>query len=129
MQHPRLVLGLVFCLTAAISYGQTPEKSVKPDNTKTNERDRNAGEDTADQQKMNAEDEKLTREIRRSIMEDKSLSTYAHNVKIISRDGAVTVKGPVKSADEKKKVIAKAVAVAGNADKVTDQVTVAEDKK
>ena len=57
-------------------------------------------------------------------MEDKALSTYAHNVKIISQNGAVTLKGPVKSDEEKKAVIAKAVAVAGSADKVTDQVSV-----
>ena len=68
--------------------------------------------------------EELTRKIRRSIMADKSLSTYAHNIKIISQNGAVTLKGPVKSDDEKKTVMAKAVAVAGSADKVTDQISV-----
>ena len=57
-------------------------------------------------------------------MADKSLSSYAHNVKIISQNGTVTLKGPVKSDDEKIAVIAKAVAVAGGADKVTDQITV-----
>ena len=49
-------------------------------------------------------------------MADKSLSTYAHNVKIISQNGTVTLKGPVKSDDEKTAVIAKAVAVAGSTD-------------
>ena len=73
---------------------------------------------------MNATDRALTRNIRRSIMADKSLSTYAHNIKIISQNGAVTLKGPVKSDDEKTNVIAKAVAVAGSADKVTDQISV-----
>ena len=73
---------------------------------------------------MNATDRELTRKIRRSIMADKSLSTYAHNIKIISQDGAVTLKGPVKSDDEKQTVVAKAVAVAGSADKVTDQISV-----
>jgi osmotically-inducible protein OsmY len=57
-------------------------------------------------------------------MADKSLSSYAHNVKIISQNGSVTLKGPVKSEDEKSAVIAKAVAVVGSADKVTDQVSV-----
>jgi len=57
-------------------------------------------------------------------MADKSLSTYAHNLKIISQNGTVTVKGPVNSDDEKRAVIAKAVAVAGSADKVTDQISV-----
>jgi hyperosmotically inducible protein len=125
MKHSKVVLTILFCTAAVIGYGQTSDaNSAKPDNTKVNKRDRNAGEVTADQQKMNATDRELTRKIRRSIMVDKSLSTYAHNIKIISRNGAVTLKGPVKSDDEKKAVVAKAVAVAGSADKVTDQISV-----
>jgi hyperosmotically inducible protein len=117
---------LLLCSSWAIdASGQSKDaSSPKPDNTKVNKRDRNAGEVTADQQKMNATDRELTRKIRRSIMADKSLSTYAHNIKIISQNGAVTLKGPVKSDDEKKAVVAKAVAVAGSADKVTDQISV-----
>ena len=115
---------MVFCTAAAIGYGQTPDTSTKPDNTKVNKRDRNAGEATADKQKTNAPDQEMTRKIRRSIMADKSLSTYAHNIKIISQNGAVTLKGPVKSNEEKETVMAKAVAVAGSADKVTDQISV-----
>jgi len=95
-----------------------------PDNTKVNKQDREAGQPTADQQKLDKSDREMTKHIRQSIMADKSLSTYAHNVKIISQNGAVTLKGPVKSDDEKTAVIAKAVAVAGSADKVTDQITV-----
>ena len=57
-------------------------------------------------------------------MADKSLSTDAHNIKIISQNGSVTLKGPVKSDDEKKSVMAKALAVAGSADKVTDEISV-----
>ena len=125
MKHSKAVLTILFCAAAVIGYGQTPdESSAKPDNTKVNKRDRSAGEVTADQQKMNAADRELTRKIRRSIIADKSLSTYAHNIKIISQNGAVTLKGPVKSNDEKQTVIAKAVAVAGSADKVTDQISV-----
>ena len=125
MKHSKLVLTILFCTAAVIGYGQTPDMSgVKPDNTKVNKRDRNTGEVTADQQRATATDRELTRKIRHSIMVDKSLSTYAHNIKIISQDGAVTLKGPVKSDDEKKAVVAKAVAVAGSADKVTDQISV-----
>jgi hyperosmotically inducible periplasmic protein len=125
MKHSKAVLTILFCATAVIGYGQTPDESgAKPDNTKVNKRDRSAGEVTADQQKMNAADRELTRKIRRSIIADKSLSTYAHNIKIISQDGVVTIKGPVKSDEEKKAVMAKAVAVAGSADKVTDQISV-----
>lgn len=125
MTHLKVGLTILFCAAAVIGYGQTPNaSSPKPDNTKVNVRDRNAGEVTADQQKANKTDRELTARIRRSIMADKSLSTYAHNIKIISQNGAVTLKGPVRSDDEKKSVVAKAVAVAGSADKVTDQVSV-----
>jgi hyperosmotically inducible protein len=125
MKHSKAVLTILFCAAAVIGYGQTPDESgAKPDNTKVNKRDRSAGEVTADQQKMNAADRELTRKIRLSIIADKSLSTYAHNIKIISQDGVVTIKGPVKSDEEKKAVMAKAVAVAGSADKVTDQISV-----
>lgn len=118
MRHIQLVLSTVL-LAGGICYGQT-----QPDNTKVNKRDRAAGAVTADQQKSNAADTKLTKDIRKSIMADKSLSTYAHNVKIISQNGVVTLKGPVKSDAEKSTIVAKAVAVAGSADKVTDQITV-----
>jgi hyperosmotically inducible protein len=125
MRHSKVALTILFCTAVVIGYAQTTDTSTpKPDNTKVNTRDRNAAEVTADQQKANATDQELTSKIRRSIMADKSLSTYAHNIKIISQNGAVTLKGPVKSDGEKKAVVAKAVAVAGSADKVTDQVSV-----
>ena len=124
MKTFKLVLPILIAV-ATLGYGQSPDPTTpKPDNTKVNKRDRNAGEATADQQKMNPADRALTRKIRRSIMADKSLSTYAHNIKIISQNGAVTLKGPVKSDDEKANIIAKAVAVTGSADKVTDQISV-----
>jgi osmotically-inducible protein OsmY len=88
-----------------------------------NQQDRATAEPTADQQKNNKTDLEITREIRRSLMNDKSLSTYAHNVKIITQHGKVTLKGPVRSDDEKNAVEAKAVQVAGRAN-VTDQMTV-----
>src|SRR5881394_2455188 len=66
---------------------------VPADNTKVNQRDRNANEPTADQQKENTSDRQLTAQIRREIVKDKSLSTSAHNVKIITQNGAVTLKG------------------------------------
>jgi osmotically-inducible protein OsmY len=79
---------------------------------------------TADQQKMNAPDRKLTQKIRRAVVADKTLSTDAHNVKIISQNGMVTLRGPVRSEDERKAVVAKAAEIAGGSDKVTDQLTV-----
>jgi len=96
---------------------------TQPDNTKVNKQDRATGAVTADQQKMNQPDRKITQEIRKSVMADKSLSTYAHNVKIVTQNGTVTLKGPVRSEDEKKAIVAKATEVAG-AGKVTDELTV-----
>lgn len=106
-----------------VALGQEPSQSPAPDNTKTNERDRNASQPTADQQKENRSDRDITRDIRRSIMHDKSLSTYGHNVKIISQNGMVTLKGPVRSEEEKSTIEAKAAEVAGK-DNVTSQLEV-----
>jgi hyperosmotically inducible periplasmic protein len=86
---------------------QTP-----PDNTKVNKRDRSPGAATADQQKENTNDRDIARRIRRALMDDKNLSTYAHNVKVIAQDGQVTLKGPVRTEEEKQTVEAKATEVA-----------------
>src|SRR5580700_1753618 len=94
------------------------QASPAADNTKVNERDRSQTEPTADQQKDNRSDRDITQQVRQSIMKDKSLSTYAHNVKIITQNGQVTLKGPVRSEDEKQTVEAKATEVAGE-NKVT----------
>src|SRR6202521_5792750 len=83
------------------------------DNTKVNVRDRATGAVTADQQKDNAGDRDVTRKIRQSLMKDKTLSTYAQNVNVIAQGGQVTLKGPVRSDDEKRAVEAKATEVAG----------------
>jgi hyperosmotically inducible periplasmic protein len=95
-----------------------------PDNTKVNKRDRAKGAPTADQQKENGGDRDLTQKIRQSIMKDKSLSTYAHNVKVIVQGGQVTLKGPVRSEDEKRTIDTIANEVAGNGH-VTNELTVA----
>ena len=94
-----------------------------PDNTRVDERDRSADEPTADQQKDNRSDRDITQQIRQSIMKDRSLSTYAHNVKIITQNGQVTLKGPVQSEEEKKTVEIKAMEVAGHK-KVTSELNI-----
>lgn len=124
MKQSKIIFTIVFCAAAAFSYAQTPDTTTKPDNTKVNQRDRDPSQVTADQQKNNAADQDLTKKIRQSIMADKSLSSYAHNIKIISQNGAVTMKGPVKSDSEKKTVMQKAVAAAGSSDKVTDEISI-----
>jgi len=95
-----------------------------PDNTKTNTQDRAKGVVTADQQKENATDRELARQIRRALTADKALSSYARNIKVIAQGGQVTLKGPVRSDSEKQSVEAKAVQVAG-AGHVTNQMSVA----
>jgi hyperosmotically inducible protein len=102
---------------------QTSQAPPAADNTKTNERDRSANEPTADQQKDNRSDRDITQQIRQSITKDKSLSTYAHNVKVITQNGQVTLKGPVRSEAEKKAIEAKAAEVAGE-NKVTSELNV-----
>ena len=82
-----------------------------------------SGQVTADSQKSNKADRDLTQKIRKSVVSDKSLSISAHNVKIISRDGMVTLRGTVKSDDEKKSIEDKATEIAGQG-KVTSELTV-----
>lgn len=102
--------GLALVSAQKATESQPPKQ---PDNTGVNKRDRNKAEPTAGQQKENPSDREITRKIRRAVVRDKSLSTYAHNVKIITQDGAVTLRGPVRSEAEKKNIEAKAAEVAG----------------
>ena len=95
-----------------------------PDNTKTNQRDRSQNEPTADQQKENQSDRELTAKVRQALVKDKSLSTYAHNVKIIAQGGIVTLKGPVRSEEEKTAVEEKAAEAAGGTDKIKSELEV-----
>jgi len=99
-------------------------QQTAPDNTKVNKADRAKGAVTADEQNESAADRELTKKIRQSVVGDKSLSTYAHNVKIVAQDGQVTLKGPVRSEAEKASIAAKATEIAG-AGKVTNEITVA----
>jgi hyperosmotically inducible periplasmic protein len=104
------------------------EQQAASDNSKSNQGDANAGAVTSDQQKMNPADRNITKQIRSAIFKDKSLSTYAHNIKIITQDGKVTLKGPVRSDDEKANVEAKAATVVG-ASNVTSEIQVAPAKQ
>ena len=125
IRHCARVVVFVACASiAAVAQAQQPPA---PDNTKANTRDRQPTQVTADQQKNNKEDLETTQQIRKALIADKSLSTYAQNVKVITRNGKVTLKGPVRSADEKKAVEAKAAEVAG-ATHVTSQISIAKDK-
>ena len=123
MQKITLLALVLLCSLSWLSAQDSTQQSP-PDNTGINKRDRNQNEPTADQQKENMSDRNLSREIRRSLMEDKTLSSKAHNVKVIAQNGTVTLKGPVASDQEKQAVEAKAAQIAG-ADKVTSELQVA----
>ena len=125
----RLLLPLslmVFCtfLVAVSGPRNQDHNSPASDNTKIN---KDQAPPTADQQKMNSTDRTITQNIRKAIHQDTSLSTYAHNIKVITQDGKVTLRGPVRSEDEKSNLQAKAVAVAGG-DNVTNLLTIAPSK-
>ena len=98
---------------------QTP-----PDNTKNN---KDQTSPTADQPRDNLADRTITQKIRKAVHDDNSFSSYAHNIKIITQDGKVTLRGSVRSEDEKNNLQAKAVAVAGEAN-VTNQLEIAPSK-
>lgn len=115
-----LLLGCGTLLLGQDSAGQSAPAS---DNTKINERDRSPNQPTADQQPNDRSDRDITQQVRQAIMTDKAFSTYAHNVKVITQNGQVTLKGPVRSEEEKRAVEAKAAAIAGDG-KVTSELTV-----
>ena len=84
------------------------------DNTARNKRDADMDNTkTPIDQSESAEDIRITAEIRRALMDDKQLSTNAHNCKVITDKGVVTLRGPVDSQAEKDSIEAKAKAVAG----------------
>ncbi len=99
------------------------EPNTSADNSKMNRNSNSSQDVTAEQQKNNSSDLQITKKIRQNIVKDKSLSTYGHNVKIITENGKVTLKGPVHSEKEKSNIEHKAQLVAG-ADNVQDQLEV-----
>jgi len=107
-----MVVGVVAVLSAA---APSPAAALQS-------QDATAG---AAQQSNHSSDIAITRDIRRAVIKDKSLSTAAHNVTIITKDGKVTLKGPVKSDAEKQTVESAATRIAG-AGNVDDQLSVAQ---
>ena len=113
---------------ASLAAQTANRQSTPPDNTKINKRDQDKARPTADQQKNNQADLKITQDIRRTLTKDKSLSSYAKNIKVITKDGQVTLRGPVRSEQDKKAIEAKANEVAG-AGHVTNDIQVVAKKK
>jgi hyperosmotically inducible protein len=113
-----LALGL--SMMASLVPRHVNARPSTPDNTSIN-KDRIGP--TADQQKMNLSDRAITQQIRKMIHHDKSLSLYGRNIKIFIQDGKVTLRGPVRSEEEKSNLEAKAASVAGQ-ENVTNQLDV-----
>lgn len=110
---------LALAAAATLSLSIPAYTQQAPDNSGQNK----TRSQTADNQSTAKSDRETTAKIRRAIIADKGLSMYAHNVKIITANGAVTLKGPVKSDDEKQKVAADAASVT-SADQITNQLTI-----
>jgi len=101
------------CLSFVLAGAPTLAQQGKPDNTAVNKTDRSGSKPTAEQQSNTQSDITITRDIRRAIVADKNLSTYAHNVKVVTEHGQVTLRGPVRTPAEKQQIEAKAAEIAG----------------
>jgi osmotically-inducible protein OsmY len=88
---------------------------IAPDNSAVNARDRSPDAVTSGEQSNTKSDVELTREIRKAVVKDPALSTLGHNVKIVAVNGTVTLRGPVKTEEERTAVASKAKEIAGAA--------------
>jgi hyperosmotically inducible protein len=118
-----IAIAFGFLACEGVPYLAAQDQPPAADNTKVNKRDRSKTAPTADQAKNTTNDREIMQKIRKAVVDDMSLSTYAHNVKIISQHGKVTLKGPVRSEEEKSKIEKIATDVAG-AENVTDEITI-----
>lgn len=107
-----LLAGLLTVTTVNAQTTESANKHEAADNTKANTTDRNTAAKTPVDQSNDKEAIDVTAGIRKAVLDDKSLSTSAHNIKIVTDGDVVTLRGPVKSADEKQRVEALAVKVA-----------------
>jgi osmotically-inducible protein OsmY len=108
-----LVLGGYPGTVPAADRAMEAPAQTAPDNTGRNVRDRSGDTLTPGDQSENRADLTLTQRIRRELMADKSLSTDAKNVKVITINGVVTLRGPVNTVKEKSTIEAKAQSIAG----------------
>lgn len=121
----------LLCLSAfalsAIAEDNSTATPAAADNSGRNVRDRSGDTKTSGDQSNDSASIKITAAIRQAVMKDDSLSMTAKNVKIITADGVVTLRGPVKTADEKATIAKLAEANAGGA-KVMDKLEVEPSK-
>ena len=109
----KLAAGVVMVAALAAWVPATWAADPPADNSGKNVRDRSDERVTAGDQSNDKADVQITQAIRQAVVDDKSLSTNAHNVKIITINGIVTLRGPVDSPAEKARIAAKAQQVAG----------------
>jgi hyperosmotically inducible periplasmic protein len=119
----RTLLALA-CLSAlSLAAFAADNEKAKPDNTSTNERDRSGEAKTSGDQSNSSADLKITQAIRQALIKDDQISTTAKNIKVITANGQVTLRGPVKTAQEKARVDQIAKSAAGGA-QIDDQLDV-----
>jgi hyperosmotically inducible protein len=109
-----IILALA-CLSAFSLAALAGNEKTKPDNTAINERDRSGETKTSGDQSNGSADLKTTQAIRQALMKDGELSMTAKNIKVITANGHVTLRGPVKTAQEKAKIDQLAKSAAGGA--------------
>lgn len=122
----KLITLSLLCISA-FTLSAIAQDTPAADNTKKNQRDRSGETKTSGDQSNSSEDVKITAAIRRAVLRDHSLSMTAKNVKIITANGMVTLRGPVKSDTEKAKIVELAQSAAGNA-KIDNQLEVKASK-
>jgi osmotically-inducible protein OsmY len=122
-EHMKQTLLILACLSALSVAALAADDKTNPDNTATNERDRSGETQTSGDQSNSSSDLKVTQAIRQALMKDGELSATAKNIKIITANGQVTLRGPVKNAQEKSKIDQLARSAASGA-KIENQLDV-----
>lgn len=117
----------IACLTAVALTAMAADEQTQPDNTAKNERDRSGQTQTSGDQSNSPADLKITQNIRSALMKNDDLSMTAKNIKVITANGQVTLRGPVKTAQEKTKISQVARSAGGGA-QIVDQLEVKESK-
>jgi osmotically-inducible protein OsmY len=118
-QASLILTGVIVMNLAALAADQ----NVDANNTATNQRDRSGETKTSGDQSNTSADLQITQAIRRGLMKDDGLSSDAKNIKVITANGQVTLRGPVNNAQEKTKVEQIAKAAAGGA-QIVDELDV-----
>jgi hyperosmotically inducible periplasmic protein len=109
----RTLLALTYLSAFTLAALSADDKKVNPDNTAKNERDRSGETQTSGDQSNSSADLKTTQAIRQALVKDGELSATAKNIKVITANGHVTLRGPVKTAQEKAKIDQLAKSAAG----------------